>query len=1010
MGAMLVAVLPATSLGRQAATKRTAVVYQGEQLGPEMLGPGRVETMADVMARERARIAGGVPTLAEADAPKHGVWAIPSPGAAEHPNSGSRYVANKHGATEMAISFDQPVDVQGAFLVGQGSAAVAAQCVRVFGYSGGEQVGVTDWMTLGASPEFFDFDLFAVDRIVFEAMPMIGGAAFYGLDDLTFVRAGELVILDFEDANYKQVLADDGYAGLTWETGSLGYRKLPEIVPAPQPGELPEPKGGVAGGGGATMRGGSGTPPTVLQGFEGVRRGDAGSASAPPDTHGAIGPNHYVVVVNRNIAIYARTDGTELSNILSTSFLPGSNGDPRVLYDQYADRWVVHIDDFSTTIYLAVSMTDDPTGAWFKTSINLAQGSDAGCFPDYPTLGVDADGYYVTAYMVGCGMSVFAIEKAPLIAPVPSLGTVTAWRAFPFEGAIQPVHTWGAAPGEYLISTRNTAQLAVRRIDGPLTAPTLTDLGSVDVATFSEPPDAPSMGAATPLDTVGSRLMAAMYRNARIYTAHAVNLSGRSGCRWYEVDAAGLSVVQTGDVDDPSLSFMFPTLAVNSVGDMVIGFSGSDSGTFGSAYVAGRVVADPAGQMSPPALLKAGQASHSIIDSFGRNRFGDYSQTSLDPTDELKFWTAQEWVQGVDTWSTWVAELETTEPPLLVQLTSAVPELIAPGTSLTVDADITAAAENIQAGSQTLFYRYDGGAYLGVPLVNVGGSAYQGTLPAVDCGDAPEFYVSAQGDGGSTVTDPASAPAAVFATMVGTATTIFNDNFETDMGWTTENLGATTGDWERGVPVNDPGWDYDPAADSDGSGQCYLTMNQFGNTDIDNGEVRLISPTIDMTAGGITIRYDYFLNLTVADGVDWLKVDISSNGDAGPWTNVATHDTSGGLAWRSSTITSADLSSALVTLTSNMKLRFRASDDATNSSINESAIDAVRVESIGCAPVNPCPGDVDGDGIVNITDLGIVLQNFGQSGPGIPGDVDSDDDVDITDLGILLANFGNNCN
>jgi hypothetical protein len=246
--------------------------------------------------------------------------------------------------------------------------------------------------------------------------------------------------------------------------------------------------------------------------------------------------------------------------------------------------------------------------------------------------------------------------------------------------------------------------------------------------------------------------------------------------------------------------------------------------------------------------------------------------------------------------------------------------------------------------------------------------------------------------------------------MVGTATTIFNDNFETDMGWTTENLGATTGDWERGVPVNDPGWDYDPAADSDGSGQCYLTMNQFGNTDIDNGEVRLISPTIDMTAGGITIRYDYFLNLTVADGVDWLKVDISSNGDAGPWTNVATHDTSGGLAWRSSTITSADLSSALVTLTSNMKLRFRASDDATNSSINESAIDAVRVESIGCAPVNPCPGDVDGDGIVNITDLGIVLQNFGQSGPGIPGDVDSDDDVDITDLGILLANFGNNCN
>jgi len=45
---------------------------------------------------------------------------------------------------------------------------------------------------------------------------------------------------------------------------------------------------------------------------------------------------------------------------------------------------------------------------------------------------------------------------------------------------------------------------------------------------------------------------------------------------------------------------------------------------------------------------------------------------------------------------------------------------------------------------------------------------------------------------------------------------LFVDNFESNQGWTTENLGALSGDWQRGVPVNDPGWQYDPESDGDG--------------------------------------------------------------------------------------------------------------------------------------------------------------------------------------------------
>ena len=79
--------------------------------------------------------------------------------------------------------------------------------------------------------------------------------------------------------------------------------------------------------------------------------------------------------------------------------------------------------------------------------------------------------------------------------------------------------------------------------------------------------------------------------------------------------------------------------------------------------------------------------------------------------------------------------------------------------------------------------------------------------------------------------------------------TLFADDFETNQGWTEANLGASSGDWERGVPVNDPNWSYDPASDYDGSGSCYLTQNQSGNTDVDHGAGQLVSP-----AGGAAAR------------------------------------------------------------------------------------------------------------------------------------------------------------
>jgi len=224
---------------------------------------------------------------------------------------------------------------------------------------------------------------------------------------------------------------------------------------------------------------------------------------------------------------------------------------------------------------------------------------------------------------------------------------------------------------------------------------------------------------------------------------------------------------------------------------------------------------------------------------------------------------------------------------------------------------------------------------------------YRAVFPAIPCGSNVEYYFSAQRQGGTTINNPASAPAFCYYTLSGVGfVSIFEDNFETDQGWTVENLGASSGDWQRGVPVNDSGWDYDPASDADGSGRCYLTQNETGNTDVDGGAVRLTAPVFDMTGGG-TISYDYYLYLTDADGSDMLLVEMDDNGGSGPWVEVDRHDTNGSTSWRNNIITEADITSAGLGFTANMRIRFTA-NDADAQSIVEAGIDGFTVNSVDC--------------------------------------------------------------
>jgi len=344
---------------------------------------------------------------------------------------------------------------------------------------------------------------------------------------------------------------------------------------------------------------------------------------------------------------------------------------------------------------------------------------------------------------------------------------------------------------------------------------------------------------------------------------------------------------------------------------------------------------------------------------------------------------------------------------LSMNLVDDIPTSINPGEPTTIKVEIVEGSESYLEGSGELIYRFDDGAFQIVPLTHSGGDVYQADLPEAGCDDEPEFYVTAEGDGGAVVMLPPGAPTDRFTTVVGSPVSIHEEDFETPDGWTTEVHDATAGEWEVGVPVNDPGWVYGPDSDSDGSGQCYVTGNVDGNSDVDNGAVVLISPTIDMSGPGVNIEYDYYLYLTVADGTDVLLVEINTEDGVGAWTEIARHETHGGSAWRSHVITQADLSSLGVTATETTKVRFTCNDDGAQS-IVEAGVDAFGIVGFDCTDV--CLGDLDGDNDIDLADLAALLANYGQTGVVYEdGDLDEDGDVDLADLAALLSVYGTTC-
>jgi len=406
----------------------------------------------------------------------------------------------------------------------------------------------------------------------------------------------------------------------------------------------------------------SAIPPILGFNFPGAQIQDSGVH--PPDTMGAVGPNHFMEVINGNVSIFLKNTGERIASESLLSFFRDSGLDtcqkidPRVLFDQHSERWIV-ITACGDSVGLAVSQTDYPMGVFCRSSFVAAAGLDASAGPDYPTLGVDANGIYIGAKMSGVGTgTIWAIEKPPLLAVLPSppiWGTITAWRG-QNSNTNQPAHTYGTPNSQYIISASSTNRLRIRRIDPPLSAPTMY-MWIISVPAWGPPLNPPALDSSFDITMTGSRLMMSVFRDGSLWTTHTIDVNGKAGIRWYEIDPtypvpSNLGVRDLGNVTHASLHFYMPSLMVNSAGHVAMAFSGSDESSYVGAYYTGRRAGDPSGEMGVPQLMKAGEGPYNGV------KWGDYSNTTLDPVDQSTFWTIQEYASpgGYD-WGTWIAAL-----------------------------------------------------------------------------------------------------------------------------------------------------------------------------------------------------------------------------------------------------------------------------------------------------------------------------------------------------------------
>ncbi len=428
--------------------------------------------------------------------------------------------------------------------------------------------------------------------------------------------------------------------------------------------------------------------PTAGINFDGVGNGVYGYTvnSAPPDTNGAVGPNHYVQWVNTSFAVFNKSGGLVWGpfngNTLWSGFGGGcqanNDGDPIVQYDKIADRWIFM--QFSVTapypytVCMAVSTTPDPTGSYYRYEFS-GFGTE---FPDYPKLAVWPDGYYATYNLFNNGVIFTGPRFCSYDRSKMLTGAVATQQCFTLGsqfGGDLPSDIDGktlppAGSPDYILEFGTNA-LNLWKFHVDWTTPantTLTGPTSIPVAAFSAACNGggtciPQGGTTQQLDSLADRVMYRLaYRNFGDHEAlvvnHSVTAGSSVGVRWYEIRSPGgtPTVFQQGTYAPDAGYRWMGSIAMDRAGDIGLGYSISSSTTHPGIRYTGRLVTD---------ALNTLQAEASIIDGAGSqtgglSRWGDYSSITVDPVDDCTFWYTNEYIpaNGSFNWRTRIASFK----------------------------------------------------------------------------------------------------------------------------------------------------------------------------------------------------------------------------------------------------------------------------------------------------------------------------------------------------------------
>ena len=469
-----------------------------------------------------------------------------------------------------------------------------------------------------------------------------------------------------------------------------------------------------------------------LMGFEGVSQYDGASFARnfiPPDTMGAVGATQYLETSNGSYAVFDKTTGLRTSLVSDVAFWTaagqiGANGDSRVMYNAAASRWVaISFGGNVKDLQIAVSDTSNALGSWKSTKFEGYGGLGFGATADYPTLAMDTQALYIGtnnfAPATAGGSNSFrgtTLNVIPMTsvfnAVAPTVANMTRFytpysgssltnvdRGFAQQGvnSVTP-STSGTVVAASLFLEDSVAFKVNGLLPGSATSAYLGDVSFVGQQAYTSPGPArqPSVAIAANrrvVDAGDERVGSSVYEaNGRIYMVQTVDplndAVDETRVHYTVLNAATMAILAEGDIGQAGYDYYQGSLAVNSFGEVVIGYNRSslDVATGKISFMGQSFTTAANGQL----VARSGEMlfKESLVDDYhngstfgnaaaGRQRWGDYSQVSIDPSDEHKFYLIGEFAReynnaagghpggtGGSRWSTWVAVVDAAAVPV----------------------------------------------------------------------------------------------------------------------------------------------------------------------------------------------------------------------------------------------------------------------------------------------------------------------------------------------------------